>query len=47
MFKQRASSGRVMLLEMNTESDEPLYRQLYTAVRTRILDGVLGAGEWE
>ena len=44
MFNRRASSGRVVLLEVNGDSGEPLYRQVYAAIRHRILDGVLGAG---
>jgi GntR family transcriptional regulator/MocR family aminotransferase len=34
----------MVLLELDGGADEPLYRQVYAAVRGRILDGVLGAG---
>ena len=44
MIKRRASSGRFVLLNLDERSSHPLYRQVYSAVRGRILEGVLHPG---
>jgi GntR family transcriptional regulator / MocR family aminotransferase len=41
---RRASSGRIVLLDVKARSSRPLYRQVYEAIRSRILDGALRRG---
>ncbi|MES2179462.1 MAG: PLP-dependent aminotransferase family protein [Gemmatimonadota bacterium] len=41
---RRASSGRIVLLEVDGGTTTPLYRRVYDAIRTRILDGSLRRG---
>src|SRR5262245_29622342 len=41
---RRASSGRILLLSVEPHSAEPLYRQVYEALRTRIVGGALRRG---
>ncbi len=41
---RRASSARILLVDLAQESDVPLYQQVYEGVRARILDGTLSRG---
>ena len=41
---RRASSGRIVLVDVEGDSATPLYRQVYDAIRARILDSSLRPG---
>ena len=41
---RRASSARILLVDLSQDSDVPLYQQVYEGVRSRILDGTLSRG---
>ncbi|HEV8195454.1 MAG TPA: PLP-dependent aminotransferase family protein [Gemmatimonadales bacterium] len=41
---RRTSSGRIVHLAIDSDSDVPIYQQVYTGIRQRILEGRLPAG---